>query len=521
MKQILTILLFVVVFSFAARAQEPAIGWLKGYGGNIDDGVATQVTRTQDGGFIIVIGTNSDTTTGNIDSLCNPTRKREIFVKYNADASVIEWSKCYGYGDDSSLDYYFPTSDGGNILGGVFTDGWGFVICKEDVSGGIVWQHNYSKGNGAILRSMIAANDGGYFMLGESLYTDSNVSIHYGSSFDPDLWILKVDSNGNKVWSKVIGGTGYESGGALVSAPGGGCYVVGGTGSYDYDCTGNHGGGEVYLARLDSNGNLLWHKDMGGTTEEVGTAAFANNKGGVVIAALAHSDDGDVHHHIGGSDYWVLEVDSSGNILWDNCYGTSTSDEIPYAVCKATDGSIWMNGYGYGSPDTAYGHEDAWIVHADSAGNYLSAKVVGSTGQDEGYMIYSLSNGSVIAGGYYTDNNGAFSTLPYYGTFGSTNAFLAVFAPWTTDIRAVNETSISFKIYPNPTRDVASISLNDFGESSKIVITNSIGQQVYVKDVLVGQQNIRADLSGMCSGVYCVQLILQNGQREVQKLVIE
>ena len=187
MKQILAILFLAL--SLGVKAQEPAMGWLKGYGGDIDDGVGTQVTRTQDGGFIIVIGTNSDTGTGNIDSLCNPTRKREIFVKYNADASAIDWSKCYGYEDDSSLDYYFPTPDGGNILGGVFTDGWGFTVCKEDAGGSVVWQHNYSKGNGAILRSMIAANDGGYFMLGESLYTDSNVSIHYGSFMDPDLFL--------------------------------------------------------------------------------------------------------------------------------------------------------------------------------------------------------------------------------------------------------------------------------------------------------------------------------------------
>ena len=136
MKQILTILLFVVVFSFAARAQEPAIGWLKGYGGNVDDAVVKPVISTSDGGVIISIASNSDSGTGNIDSFCATGGNRTIFVKYNASASIIEWSKCYSYGmgGDTSLIYMFPQNDGGNVFGGEYLSGygWGFYVCKQE-----------------------------------------------------------------------------------------------------------------------------------------------------------------------------------------------------------------------------------------------------------------------------------------------------------------------------------------------------------------------------------------------------
>ena len=451
MKKLLLILIGFSAIDTIGQVPEPAIGWVKTFGGDIVDQVGSPVTKTIDGGFIVQIGSTSDYGTGNLDSFCALTGDRSIYLKYSADASTLEWARCSGNGP-----YIFPKTDGSFIYGGTTSAaaaGWAFKFVQEDASGGIIFFKKYGDSASAILRNMIQTNDGGYLMMGEVNYTDTDVLIHYGSWMDPDLWILKVDSNGNKLWSKVIGGTGYESGGKLVLAPDNGCYVVGGTGSNDYNCTGSHGGGEVYLARLDSNGNIIWHKDMGGSGEDVGIWACENGKGGVIIAAESRSNDGDVHNNHGNSDFWAIEVDSSGNILWDNCYGGS-ADEIPHTICKATDGSIWLGGESCcksGEVDTNYTimNHDAWFVHADSAGNFLSAKVLGSTSVNCGYLVHPLSTGGIIAGGYYGAHEGSFSTAAYYG---DADAFLVSFAPWTVSVEQLPATTDIF-INPNPATD--------------------------------------------------------------------
>jgi hypothetical protein len=257
-----------IVFSFSALGQvpEPALLSLLGIGGNGVDQVLSQVTKTSDGGFIICINSTSAAGSGNIDTLCDFSGDRNIFLKYNPDQSILEWSKCYQFDGDTFLSYIFPTNDGGFVVGGNYNSAsdWGMYICKQDALGNIIWSHEYSKGNGLQTTCMTATDDGGYLMAGASYYTDTNVSIHYGSFMDADIFVLKVDSIGNKVWGKVIGGTGDESVWSIIPAPADGCYLVGETTSSDFDCTGNHGGTDVYLARLDCKGNILWHNDLGG-----------------------------------------------------------------------------------------------------------------------------------------------------------------------------------------------------------------------------------------------------------------
>ena len=125
MKAAFSILLFLL--PLLATAQEPILSSLQGIGGNNGDGVSLS-TKTSDGGFVLHFETISAIGSGNIDSFCDATTRREIFVKYNADGSSVEWSRCYGFGGDSFFLYLFPLSDSSVVLGGEFNSGagWGF-----------------------------------------------------------------------------------------------------------------------------------------------------------------------------------------------------------------------------------------------------------------------------------------------------------------------------------------------------------------------------------------------------------
>jgi hypothetical protein len=524
MKTVFTLLISFVSFTTAAQVPEPGMVWLKGIGGNGGDQINSNVTKTHDGGFVLSLSSNSSFGSGNIDSLCVLAGGDQvIFMKYNADASILEWSKCYHWTGDTELSYLFPTDDGGQVLGGRYNaaSAWGFYICKQDALGNIVWSHGYSKGNNLRISCMMATDDGGYIMGGSSSYADTNVYVHYGSFMDNDIFLIKVDSLGNKVWTKVVGGTDNDVLYSLQSAPNGGCYVAGYTRSGDIDCIGNHGAGDVYLAMLDKNGNILWHKDLGGTGYDYATSAVADNAGGIVIAGVSHSTDGDVTHQADPTEYiWAVGVDSSGHVAWNNSYGGGAENCYPNAICKATDGSIWIAGVNslkYGEVDTVYGRDDAWFVHTDSVGNFLSAKVLGSHLWDRATMIYPLSNGNVIAGGFYDTAGGSFAPVLTYSSYPNSDAFLTVFTSLPTAIKPIQETGANIKIYPNPVREYFTIE-TDEKENCVLAIADMFGRTIYSKEL---RNKIVVETTGWPRGIYLVTMIVETGYKNVQKLIVQ
>ncbi len=516
MKKLLTLLLIFFTLSAFAQVSEPAMLSLMCIGGNGSDEVLPHVTKTSDGGFIISYQTLS--TNGPIVDLCSISKPDIIFQKYNADASALEWTKCYAA--NGFLSYIYPAYNGENVFGGGYNSGTGrgFYISKYDVLDNAIWSKGYSEGNSPLLFDMKQTSDGGYIMVGQVFYVDTNFTKHYGSWTDADIGILKLDSLGNKVWSKVVGGTGDDHVSSVVEGSGNSYYIVGTTPSNDSDLNGNHGGGDVYVIKLDKNGNILWHRDYGGTGVERATYAVTDGKGGVIVTASTTSTDGDVIHLAGPrQNIWALAVDSNNNIVWNNCYGGGPGDCYPNAICRATDGSIWIASVSYlkyGEIDTAYGNGDAWFVHADSIGDFINAKVLGSYQDDRGTMIYPLSNGNVIAGGFYSATGGTFPNIFY----GADDAFLSIFAPWNqTVVKQVSTINNEMRIYPNPAINEVTIEISKRGNYD-ILITDVIGKTVY-KTILTDK--LKIPVIDWNKGLYYVQVISENGFKTTKKLLVE
>ena len=519
MRTLLTILFSFIASVAIAQVPQPTMFWLKGIGGGADDNLSPNTVKTQDGGFIVNISTYSGRGVGNIDSFCTESDKRQVFIKYNADATAVEWSKCYEKSGDSVLSYLFPTLDGGAVLAGNYlsTINGGFVICKESPTENIVWSHTYSKGNSLVLTCMLPTDDGGYIMAGRSYYSDTNALLHYGSWMNADYFILKLDSNGNKLWAKIIGGTGNDYIYAITDAPNHGYYIGGSTASNDLDCTGNNGLDDVYLARTDSNGNLLWHLDIGGSDIDYAKCMIGDGGGGVIIAAVSSSTDGDVTNHINpGENIWIISVDSGGHVLWNKCYGGG-GDCYPNSICKAADGSIWIAGVhsnsSGGEVDTAYGRDDAWFVHTDNAGNLINARVLGSHTWDRGMLVYPLPNGNVIAGGFYGAGDGAFSTV-YYG---SDDVFLAELGPYNqAAITNINGKGADIKMYPNPAS--AFINLETGQENVDVLVTDAVGRALFSARLT---EKLQVPVNAWAKGIYFVQMRDGEGGKAVRRLIVQ
>ncbi|MBE2288732.1 MAG: T9SS type A sorting domain-containing protein, partial [Chitinophagaceae bacterium] len=472
-------------------------------GGSASESISSWVLPTPDGGFITRMASNSPPGTGNLDSFCSPVERRMIFTKFNSDASVAEWSKCFGTEGDSNFLFLYPQPDGTDILIGDFKAS-GALIKKYDATGGEVWQKNYSKGMAVKLHSTLPTTDGGYLLLCTSHYIDTNVQVHYGTWETQDFWLVKLDSSGNKVWSKVIGGTEDEDRGVLVPGLSGDYYIVGKSASTDLDCVGNHGRADVFVAHCNDTGGIIWRRMYGGSESERNVSACPNGTGGLVIACYTLSADGDVHHFIGGEDYWLLEVDTSGTILWENCYGTTGYENVT-SVCRATDGTIWMNG----SVKTATTNEDVYIVHTSATGTLLQSKILQSKDLDRGDMIYPLPGGFVLAGGFSVNLDGDFAAIPYRGAW---DVFLAVFGPSDAGVDGMDAAAQrSYNIFPNPAYTELTIETNLTHVAYQVTVTDIVGRVVLRCTIPKGSAHASINTASISQGIYTVSILSETG----------
>jgi hypothetical protein len=106
-------------------------------------------------------------------------------------------------------------------------------------------------------------------------------------------------------------------------------------------------------------GNKLWDKTFGDKLEDSGSAVRETNDGGFVMTGYTQS------HGLGWVDLWLLKIDSQGNTLWDKAYGGESTD-VGIAMEEMSDGSFVLIGYtdSYGAGDC-----DAWLLKTDSMGN--------------------------------------------------------------------------------------------------------------------------------------------------------
>ena len=270
-------------------------------------------------------------------------------------------------------------------------------------------------------RSAIAKTaDGGMVIAGVTNSHDGDLSNGHGGD---DAWVLKLDRTGAVTWSKILGGSGEDAASSVTATSDGGFEIAGYSNSHDGDVPRPHGGSDVWVVKLDADGNIIWSKTYGGSANEAGRAIVSTADGGSAVVGFAGSEDGDVHGSHGGADVWVLRLNAQGDTLWTGTFGGSDWDEGSHII-TTPDGGFALTGLTFSNDGDVIGYHtptfigaDAWVVKLNSNGRKLWAKTLGGTGDDVGQSIVAANGGGYLLTAYATSADGDISDHHGNGLF--------------------------------------------------------------------------------------------------------
>jgi hypothetical protein len=362
MKCIFILIFTVLSSSFSAPAAEPEEEWNLTFGGRYADGVWC-LQETKDGGNILV-GNSASRGEGS-----------DLLLIRTDELGKCIWSRIWG-GSGEDVGYFVQeTRDGGFIVTGStksFTMGEELLwLVKTDGNGSLSWDKTFggfvsSSGDGGW--SVNETDDGGYITAG---YTQSM------GNGRKDLWLLKTDAMGCKIWDKTFGGREDDVGMSVLQSRDGGYIVAGRTASF------GKGGDDIWLLKTDSLGEELWNRTFGGKQDDA-SFQVVELRDGYAVAGRTES----------GSDkkkIILIKVDPNGQKLWEKTYSGSSASSLQ----STRDGGYIIAG----RIDNKKTGRDALIIKTDSTGRIEWSMTLGGSCDDIGtYVIQSKDGSYTLAG---------------------------------------------------------------------------------------------------------------------------
>ncbi len=425
----------LLAVSTASVAQ--VLNWQKTLGGSKDD-VATAITATPDGGFVVTGYTNSN----DGDIAGNQGGAHDIWVIKLNNAGTIVWKKTFGGTRDDQAVGVALSPDGGYVITGTTTSTDGdlnglyrysngqftyIFVFKLNSTGDIVWKQAQGLSRGLYATAITALPAGGYVVAGYYFFSgfkssgnlfyalklsetgeilssssfggqNGNDELHgitatadggfvgvgkssspYISSSQPpsdhginhsnnyityDAWVYKYDNTGQIVWYKFLGGSGHDYANAVKETPDGNLIVAGYTESNDGDVTGNQGGGDAWLLKLNSSGTILSQKTIGGTGNDDAKSIGLTPDGGILVAGTTNSTNGYVIGNHGSQDVWLVKLNASSDLIWQKPLGGFGVD-VGTAITVSPTGSFVVAGHtqsNSGDVSGNHGGTDGWVV---------------------------------------------------------------------------------------------------------------------------------------------------------------
>ncbi len=322
-------------------------------------------------------------------------KKEKIKLILLSIVSVVILFSC-GNDDDSEPETVIPTSFLGEI--------------------DYIKTYGGSGEDGAV--AVVQSNDGNYVILGTTNSTDGDLAGR--PDLGRDYWLLKLDSDGEKLWSKTLGGSESDTATNLAKTSDGGFIISGYSRSSDGDISENAGFHDFWIVKVNSVGDIQWEKSYGFPGSDQAFKVFETKEGNYFAAGFfdvgACEEDGmpvlcpgddlqtnddtrNTRHGVG--EFWGILMDSNGEKIWRKYFGGSLNDRC-YDALQTDDGGFLLAGQSESDDfdiTDDRGSYDFWLVRLDASGTMLWTKSFGGAEIDQGYALAKTPDGNYIMTG--------------------------------------------------------------------------------------------------------------------------
>ncbi len=264
----------------------------------------------------------------------------------------------------------------------------------------IEWQKCLGGSDGDFGQRIRPTADGGYVLLGSSTSTDGQVQGAHGNE---DVWLVKLNASGDIQWQRALGGSDGDESNDLTVCSDGGYLILGSTVSTDGDVMTNDTVGliQAWVVKLDTSGTIEWEQCYGVMGGAIPYAILETSGGGYALTANVGTVDQ-------ADDTWLAKLDSAGTILWERTYGGSSSDIIT-AMQQTVDGGYILAGVTASNDGDVWGlhnSEDGWVVKVDASGNIEWQRALGGSFIDTFMGVHQAIDGGYLAVGYTHSTDG-------------------------------------------------------------------------------------------------------------------
>ncbi len=274
-----------------------------------------------------------------------------ISDREQSSLDITLWNHLYASETSQGLRSVCISPDGCNLAAGYTWANPGqnsdILLIKTDVMGKLQWVKSFGGTGWEFAWSVINTRDGGYVAAGYSSST---------RGLDKNIYIIKIDSEGNLVWERQLGGSDSDVGRDVIQAADGSLLVAG------YTSQTASGEWDLQVVKLDETGEYQWTRTLGDAGPEIARSIIQNRDGNYILAGETGSTT------TGNRDMLLMCMNSEGSMVWQQTYHKDNYDS-GYEAIELPDGGYYLIGHGdLHSQDFL----ELALVKTDPAGNCLS-----------------------------------------------------------------------------------------------------------------------------------------------------
>jgi hypothetical protein len=299
-------------------------------------------------------------------------------------------------------------------------------VAKLDSGGTLLWHTFMGSKVGDYGVGIAVDRDGNVYVTGDGWPA-------WGTDPEPDNWatdvfVAKLDSSGTLLWHTFLGSSSnFDFGGDIALGPGGSVYVIGWSElMWGVPLNPPSGQSDAFVAKLDGNGALLWHTFLGGRGRDYGRDIAVDGKGNAYALGDGEAAWGAPRDpYAGGEEAFVAKLDSEGALLWHTFFG-SPSFDLGHDIALDPGGRVYVTGSStgaWGAPLVPYaGKGDAFVVKLSNGGALLWNAFLGSSGSSDGGRGIAVDGNDGV---YVSGESAAAWGTPLHPHTGGDDVFVA------------------------------------------------------------------------------------------------